>query len=173
MDKIKLLVILLLIFSCNKEDVVSNPVIIIPPKPPRIDFQGLTLTDFRGFIVSEDTNDWRFVDSFNPYVRYLFKMDSTVRTYKNDTLKFEPINIPSDTYLRIRINRLDYYTDFRYIVVDKNYNKLKSDSLLYGTSYQVILLDSSFTRGDTFRVFYKLVIGRKSFTGYGDFNRKK
>lgn len=158
--------------SCQKEDEITKA---IPTKPAQIQFRNsLNIIDRQGVVSNLDTMSWRFRDSFNPYVRFLFNMDSSVKTYKNDSMRFFTFPIPTDNFLVLNLHNYPYCYNLKYIIVDKNYNIKNTDSTLYvSTNYSKTLYLDSCSKGDTYRIFYKLTIGKKTVTGYGDFNRKK
>jgi len=159
MKKFLAFFLLAILMSNCKEDVVN------PPAESKIYFRGLTQTDANGWVITNDTTDWRMNDTWLKQESDLFAANynsGCLQNYKNEIVAYPN---PAGAKFNLVFNKLES-TRLELRLVDKNFNPLYSNDSIWGNEIQ---LDASvYGIKDTIRLYYKFIENNCEFRGHGD-----
>jgi len=154
-----LLVMLLLIFSCNNEDAVEPVDDII--------FTGITERDETGAKITNDSTDWQLIENWQAKEEALFEEAfSTVCDTAGYGYSILAYPNPCQDMITLRITKpTDSRVSFR--IVDKDFNVVFSRDTTDAIS--IFLNTGAFNlAGDTARIYYKFIKQDCELKGHGD-----
>ncbi|MBK7227067.1 MAG: hypothetical protein WBB17_08160 [Saprospiraceae bacterium] len=150
-----------LFISCEKEKESED----------KISFTGITKTDEQGFVISEDTTDWKFNDKWIDEEINLFASQYNRNCQKTFDYKIIVFSNPNKGKFLINTKMPNTaMTEFR--LVDKKFNKIISlDSIVTSDTFNskdIAFNVNSFNKKGMLRLYYKIIENNCEFQGHGD-----
>ncbi len=147
-----------LLFSACKKATEENPVIV---------FEGFTLRDIYGGLISEDVTDWRYEDSWTSLEHSLFNDIQKPLCPVEEAPQWDLIAYPNPiTTGYMSIELLDN-TRFSYRLVDNEFNVIRAHDSIH-TNIIHFAFDRLNIYNDTLRMYYKISRDNCEWRGHGD-----
>lgn len=158
-----LLIVVLSYFGCIKPYEINTV--------KSVYFNGITVRDATGKLISNDTTDWRFGDKFTSRENALFTDTGSILGV-NDSFKVISYENPYRYENRVKFSSLPQNAIMSFVLVDSSFKVLvkeeridlaKNGGIIPGIGY-----GANPKVGDTFRFYYKIVVNGKHYNGHGD-----
>ncbi len=156
------LLLALVFFACKKD---KDPEIEKPEESKKIYFTGITRTNSSGIIISTDSTDWKFNDTWVEQEEKLFSTtNETVCTTPHTHNIFAYPN-PSDGIFSLYVKK-DSATHVQIRLVDQDFKVILSRDTVF-TGISLINVKATAPK-DTIRMYYKFIDGTCVRKGHGD-----